>query len=43
VLAEGEVPSAEKVVESFTATFGKDDVEEVFGEDSEYDEDRKVL
>ena len=30
-------------MESFTASFGKGDVEEVFGEDSEYDEDRKVL
>ena len=30
-------------MESFTSSFGKDDVEEVFGEDSEYDEDRKVL
>ncbi|KAJ7328106.1 UDP-glucose:glycoprotein glucosyltransferase 1 [Desmophyllum pertusum] len=40
-LPEGEVPSAKKVVDSFTASFGKDDAEEAFGEDSEYDEDRK--
>ncbi|KAL9964464.1 hypothetical protein ACROYT_G028110 [Oculina patagonica] len=40
-LPEGEVPSAQHVVESFTASFGKDDAEEVFAEDSEYDEARK--
>lgn len=38
---EGEAPSADKVIESFTARYSKDETEEVFGEDSEYDDDRK--
>lgn len=41
-LAEGDVPTADKVLTSFTSLFGKDDAEEVFGEGSEYDENRKV-
>ena len=42
-LPEGEAPSASNVVQSFSALYGKDETEEVFGEDSEYDENRKVL
>lgn len=41
-LPEGEVPSVTKVMESFAAWYGQDEMEEVFGEDSEYDENRKV-
>ena len=40
---EGKAPSVDKVIESFTAWYSKDETEEVFGEDSEYDDDRKVL
>lgn len=36
------MPTVDKVLTSFTSLFGKDDTEEVFGEGSEYDENRKV-
>ena len=29
-------------MQSFSSWYGKDEIEEVFGEDSEYDENRKV-
>ena len=41
-LPEGESPSAEKVMDSFSSWYSKDETEEVFGEDTEYDEYRKV-
>lgn len=39
---DGEAPSADKVMQSFSSWYGQDEREEVFGEDSEYDENRKV-
>ena len=39
---EGEAPSASNVMQFFTSWYGKDEEEEVFGEDSEFDENRKV-
>lgn len=42
-MPEGEAPSADKVKQAFTAWYGQDETEEVFGEDSEFDENRKVL
>ena len=41
-VSEGEAPSADKVMQSFSSWYGQDEREEVFGEDSEYDENRKV-
>ncbi|XP_068732744.1 UDP-glucose:glycoprotein glucosyltransferase 1-like [Montipora capricornis] len=38
---EGEAPSASNVMQFFTSWYGKDEEEEVFGEDSEFDENRK--
>ncbi|XP_067039989.1 UDP-glucose:glycoprotein glucosyltransferase 1-like [Acropora muricata] len=40
-VSEGEAPSADKVMQSFSSWYGQDEREEVFGEDSEYDENRK--
>ena len=36
------MPTADKVLTSLKSLFGKDDAEEVFGEGSDYDENRKV-